>query len=1046
MLQLIATLVLIASLGNVGSGSVLVEIPLLGNNTSQSSTLDWENDLAYSNLAVDNDPDTWSHTDVKQSDQPWWKVDMGANYTVTTIAIRNRPLYLNRLRNVNVTVDDQPCNLDLVNGDMLNVMIHCPLQPRGRVLKIQLQDAPDEGILTLAEVKAWGFVEPVDQVEVNLIGHITTQSSVYGDWDSSLAVDGDDETWSHTEVNESDEPWWAVDLKGNLTVASVYIRNRPGWLDRLGNVVVTVDDKPCGPKLVNAGTLDVWIYCTSAPRGRYLMIQLVNAPESGILTLAEVKVYGYNFTETGKPVEPDEDKCVPDVTGLTCNDDQGKPNCTADDSNNLYATLMHNADDFEVPAMLGRSTPVSAHPNALNLFPNPQNVSLACLAPVGKGWVFFLGHEGLIKTVSTSFYNNLITYLARGEKVDASSSDYVEYVKSNLGYAESKSVGNKQLNDTDVYISSAYGLDDNVADFVRQGGILITGGHTWQNGNNFLKSAFNKAFLKDGVAYQPTYNADHYVVHTDEKPPVVIQTALDIIQIKESGVEAIFQRLDHNVAHALDVLANGLRAYFGLPNAIERVPIVKELYYQTYYTLTNNTAIWAIDLPISADEPVPFALLGVQSALNNVTPKNTSLPIPTMSHWPGPVRKNVKRVTKSVTVDLSFKFIDGRFAFANPFSWGIKHTGLYAAANEKIVVTIPEDLKNKFDVRIGLFSDSLWNLKNFKRFPDPLTTESRLAEIETVIYSPHGGQIVLMVPENTWGEQVITISGGSEMMTYTYGKTNQTAFKESVQEKHFPPYAEYHFDGGVFNLPTKKFRTNVDLDVMGKYWSHLIWTYKHFVNFTTPRDRPEEFVCDKQISTGFGHSGYPAMGTLVWPASMFDIVNNPTGGWGIRHEFGHNYQWHPWMLPPWVETSNNFMSLYFEHSYLNYTRWDHDNVAQLSGPYRAEMRKNWCSKPQKAQPKDIYVNLELLVELANGFGFDALIKHSGEFTRLPADTPLLNTTQKRYDQWFMRLCDIVQRDLTPQLVGIWKWEISKEVLESVQKKKYEKWVYPDMKN
>eukprot|EP00124_Ichthyophonus_hoferi_P004094 Ihof_evm2s412 gene=Ihof_evmTU2s412 len=73
------------------------------------------------------------------------------------------------------------------------------------------------------------------------------------------------------------------------------ITNCPGYMERLGNVVVTVDGKPCGFKLVNGNELHVQITCTEPPTGQILMIELEPAPVQGMLTLAEVDVFGYNL-------------------------------------------------------------------------------------------------------------------------------------------------------------------------------------------------------------------------------------------------------------------------------------------------------------------------------------------------------------------------------------------------------------------------------------------------------------------------------------------------------------------------------------------------------------------------------------------------------------------------------------------------------------------------------------------------------------------------------------------------------------------------------
>eukprot|EP00956_Cyclotella_meneghiniana_P008958 scaffold12299_cov85-Cyclotella_meneghiniana.AAC.6 len=59
-----------------------------GATATQSSTL-WNNqDKFGANNAVDGDSDTFTHT--KSESNPWWKVDLGDNYDVSSIEIMNR--------------------------------------------------------------------------------------------------------------------------------------------------------------------------------------------------------------------------------------------------------------------------------------------------------------------------------------------------------------------------------------------------------------------------------------------------------------------------------------------------------------------------------------------------------------------------------------------------------------------------------------------------------------------------------------------------------------------------------------------------------------------------------------------------------------------------------------------------------------------------------------------------------------------------------------------------------------------------------------------
>eukprot|EP00124_Ichthyophonus_hoferi_P005606 Ihof_evm2s858 gene=Ihof_evmTU2s858 len=65
-------------------------------------------------------------------------------------------------------------------------------------------------------------------------------------------------------------------------------------MNHLGNVVITVGDKQCGPKYLYAAV--DWISCPEPVTGKVLMIQLLESPmNDGVLTICEVEVWGTNF-------------------------------------------------------------------------------------------------------------------------------------------------------------------------------------------------------------------------------------------------------------------------------------------------------------------------------------------------------------------------------------------------------------------------------------------------------------------------------------------------------------------------------------------------------------------------------------------------------------------------------------------------------------------------------------------------------------------------------------------------------------------------------
>ncbi len=105
---------------------------------------------------------------------------------------------------------------------------------------------------------------------------------------------------------------------------------------------------------------------------------------------------------------------------------------------------------------------------------------------------------------------------------------------------------------------------------------------------------------------------------------------------------------------------------------------------------------------------------------------------PSADHFPGKVPADAKRVTQKVDIDPSVP------------AW--HSTGLYAAAGEKITVTVPADLAGKgLAVRIGCHTDTLYHLESWSRAPD-ISRSVALRSDKTETANAFGGLIYIDVP------------------------------------------------------------------------------------------------------------------------------------------------------------------------------------------------------------------------------------------------------------------------------------------------------------
>ncbi|HEU5222880.1 MAG TPA: discoidin domain-containing protein [Candidatus Lumbricidophila sp.] len=277
----------------VATGTAATVNLAVGKPASQSS--EWPYGLTASR-AVDGNTDgvfgngSVSHTD-SQTD-PWWKVDLGAEYPLGAIDVWNRSdCCSDRLANYKVEVLNAAQS---VVWSSTRVGYPSPTETvnaggaTGRYVRISLSGA--NRILALAEVK----VHPVADLA---LGKAASQSSEwpYG-LTASRAVDGNtDGVFGNGSVSHTDsqtDPWWKVDLGAEYPLGAIDVWNRSDCCsDRLANYKVEVLNAaqsvvwsstrvgyPSPTETVNAG----------GATGRYVRISLSGA--NRIVSLAEVKV------------------------------------------------------------------------------------------------------------------------------------------------------------------------------------------------------------------------------------------------------------------------------------------------------------------------------------------------------------------------------------------------------------------------------------------------------------------------------------------------------------------------------------------------------------------------------------------------------------------------------------------------------------------------------------------------------------------------------------------------------------------------------------
>jgi len=265
----------------------------------------------------DNNPSwggaTCTHTDIQ--DNPWWAVDLGSFYYITTVVVHNREdCCSERLAGITAVASDQllaegdafstltsstPCASD-GSADSV-VTLHCEAA-EGQYVYLYL---PSNQYLTMCEVEVFGNAPPAPPANLALGASVWQSSLAYGG-DPARGVDGNnDQTYgggscTHTDIEAN--PWWGVDLGETHVITSVVITNRVDCCgDRLGGVTAVASDQ-----LLAAGddftTLTDYDVCASGgadstvtldcaeAEGRYVYLYL---PSTEYLTLCEVEIHGH---------------------------------------------------------------------------------------------------------------------------------------------------------------------------------------------------------------------------------------------------------------------------------------------------------------------------------------------------------------------------------------------------------------------------------------------------------------------------------------------------------------------------------------------------------------------------------------------------------------------------------------------------------------------------------------------------------------------------------------------------------------------------------
>jgi hypothetical protein len=380
-----------------------------------------------------------------------------------------------------------------------------------------------------------------------------------------------------------------------------------------------------------------------------------------------------------------------------------------------------------------------------------------------------------------------------------------------------------------------------------------------------------------------------------------------------------------------------------------------------------------------------------------------------LAEFPGVVSPNAPRINATVRIETA----QGR--------WGWLGTGLYTAPGEAITVRVPQSAAERgLSVQIGAHTDLLWNLEEWNRMPNVVTSKP-IRSTETRTAGAFGGTIYIVVPQGSRLDDCdVTITGGVPAPRYIDGKTKLDEWRSSLRDLP-APWAEIESEKIILSVPSKFVRDLDDPVALMSVWSQISDLVSEFWDIPKSRSRAERLVPDVQISYGTQHSGYPVMMYLSKVQTLLsteELLRGRVGYalhnramWGLPHELGHQAHNAAWNFEGAEEPMANMVALYVMEKLC------HILLASslfASKEYRAEQMARYnFAKPDFARWKDDrWIGTTFYVQLQQAFGWEAFQKVFAEYHKLPPNQQPTSDAEKR-DQQMVRLSRLVHRNLSP---------------------------------
>lgn len=534
-----------------------------------------------------------------------------------------------------------------------------------------------------------------------------------------------------------------------------------------------------------------------------------------------------------------------------------------------------------------------------------------------------------------------------------------------------------------------------VAQFLRQGGGLVSGGPAWgylqlNPSVRIDEHPINRLTVPYGVAFADgmleTTIPGGFSVSAEPQPELHAEFALTSLSRPDMTQEQRVQAAATVIDTMRSLPATGVPFLDRLEATLRALP----------------AAVPRPDAPVRDSDPLARLAVTWDMLRLARTPPSRVEAHPSAHYFPGAVADDAPRVTETHTIDTR-----------RP-RW--HSTGLYAVAGEPLTVTIPASAVGRgLSLRIGCHTDTIWHLNEWRRMPE-ITKSVRLDQARTVVGSAFGGLVYVDVPRGaSLGTVEVQIAGAVKAPRYVHGRTSRQAWRRI---REYPaPWAELETNNIIVTVPSSEIRDLDDPISLMNLWDEGMDAIAWLAAVPKERESPERFVTDIQISAGWMHAGYPIMAFNRAAPSLLDprtfLRERVYDSWGPWHEVGHNHQSDLWTFDGTGEVTCNLFTLYAIEQIAGLTFRDAPHPA-LNQQEARERRRQFFARgaPFDEWRRDPFLALGMYYLVVDEFGWNAIRDSFAAYQTMPEAQRPRTDDQKR-DVWMVTLSRTIGRNLGP---------------------------------